>query len=214
MGCLRISKLSYDNLREKAAAFLRSHHPSGAIPVPIEELVDLKFEIDIVPTPGLHKAYDTDAWVTSDRSTIYVDEFVYESRPNRYRFSLAHELAHLVLHSEVLGDLSFSTIAEWRGVVSRIDEEDYGWLEWQAYAFAGLILVPSDPLRSRFRQAASAARDALAERGLSPEELSSDAVAEPVLRRIASRLAEEFEVSPTVVEKRLQKDDLWDVQAI
>ncbi len=45
MGKQRISVpyLSYDQLRQVAAQFLGKYHPKGAIPVPIEDIVDLKF---------------------------------------------------------------------------------------------------------------------------------------------------------------------------
>ena len=31
--------LSYEDLRQKADEFLAAHHPKGAIPVPIEEII-------------------------------------------------------------------------------------------------------------------------------------------------------------------------------
>ena len=65
--------LSYRDLRRRAGDFLRTHHPAGTIPVPIEEIVEF-----------------------------------------RYRKRFQRDL----------------------------DEADRGWLEYQAYAFAGLILVP------------------------------------------------------------------------
>jgi Zn-dependent peptidase ImmA (M78 family) len=62
--------------------------------------------------PGLQTNFDTAAYITSDLTEIRVDQSVYETRENRYRFSLAHELAHKILHAEVFQQLSFSTIAE------------------------------------------------------------------------------------------------------
>jgi hypothetical protein len=60
MGKQRITVpyLSYQQLQEVAAQFLEKYHPKGAIPIPIEEIVDLRFELDIIPTPGLHKGFD------------------------------------------------------------------------------------------------------------------------------------------------------------
>ena len=122
-----VAHLYYEDLRRTASGFLNKFHASGSIPIPIEEIVDLKFGIDIIPTPGLHLSFDIDAFVTSDFSAMYVDKFVYESRPNRYRFSLTHELAHVILHREIFQQLSFSSIAEWVATVPGIPEDDYQW---------------------------------------------------------------------------------------
>jgi hypothetical protein len=43
--------LSYEDLRQKADEFLAAHHPKGAIPVPIEEIIEMQLGIDIVPMP-------------------------------------------------------------------------------------------------------------------------------------------------------------------
>ena len=86
---------SYEDLRRKADEFLAEYHPAKTIPVPIEEIVEFQFRMDIVPTPGFHQLLDTDGFVTSDLREIWVDQFVYDSRPGRYRFTLAHEIGHV-----------------------------------------------------------------------------------------------------------------------
>jgi len=93
--------LSYGDLRRRAGDFLRTHHPDGTIPIPIEEIVESQHRIDIIPVPGLHKAFEVDGFISSDLKAITVDAFVYEQRPGRYRFTLAHELAHAVLHRRI-----------------------------------------------------------------------------------------------------------------
>jgi len=90
---IKVKYWRYDDLRNVAQAFLERAHPGGEIPVPIEEIIELRYKLDIVPTPGLKPAFDIDGFISSDLSTIYVDEFVYESYLARYRFTLAHELA-------------------------------------------------------------------------------------------------------------------------
>lgn len=90
----------YENLRQHAEDFLSEHHPGRQIPVPIEQIIEFRFGIDIVPMPGLSN-FDTVAYISHDLTEIRVDDFVYHHRPNRYRFSLAHELGHRVLHADV-----------------------------------------------------------------------------------------------------------------
>ena len=198
---LPIKYLSYDDLRREADLFLSRYHPARTIPTPIEAIIDLQLKIDIIPMPGLRQVADVEAFITSDMSAIYVDEFVYNSHPARYRFSLAHEIAHACLHQKVFRELAFKDIAGWLRSQQTIPEEEHGWLEWQAYAFAGLVLVPPDSLSERFDAAVARA----AEQGVSLTEASDAA-----RRMIARVLAKEFAVSDGVVERRLEKDSLWD----
>jgi hypothetical protein len=72
MAQLPVPILSYDELRVRAARFLDAHHPTGVIPVPIEEIAEFQLGLDIVPTPGLHKGFDIDAFISSDLRTIYI----------------------------------------------------------------------------------------------------------------------------------------------
>jgi len=90
--------LPYDELRRRAEAFLERHNPNETIPVPIEAIVEFDFGIDIVPTPGLQNAFEIVGYIAKDLQSIYIDSYVFEHREKRYRFSLAHELAHRILH--------------------------------------------------------------------------------------------------------------------
>ncbi len=197
---LNVPRFSCEELRKRADRFLRTYNPRGTVPVPIEEIAEFEFGIDIVPLPGLHQGFEIDGFISSDLSTISVDEFVYESRPGRYRFTLAHELAHAVLHRKVYEAATFSTIREWKQFVAEIDLQDYEWLEWQAYSFAGLILVPSGPLKKRFEEAVARANK---------EGLSISKATDVAKQYIASWLAKAFNVSNQAIEKRLGKEGLW-----
>ena len=200
MGVLPVEHLSYENLRRVSDIFLKKYHPDGSIPVPVEDIIDLKLKVDIVPTPGLRRSFDVDAFITSDLTTVYVDDSIYESNPNRYRFSLAHEIAHALLHDDIYKKLKFSNIAEWKRAVTSIPEKDYGWIEWQAYALAGLILVPSEALEEQFKRATSR---------LSKVGLSVRKATEAARHMLAGNLAQDFQVSTRVIEKRLEYDKLW-----
>lgn len=198
---LPVAYLSYDDLRAIADRFLHKYHPDRSASTPIEEIIDLRFKVDIIPTPGLHLNFGIDAFITSDFSAIYVEEFVYQSRINRYRFSLAHEFSHVVLHQQVFESLSFSTIDEWISAIPNIPERQYQWIEWQANALAGLILVPEEPLASSFKRAVAKADRA----GLSLAKATDAARA-----AVAGYVARDFDVSAQVVERRIEKDGLWD----
>lgn len=81
-------------------------------------------------------------------------------RPNRYRFSLAHELAHRVLHKDIFSEVEFTDIAGWKAAMTdSIPEKAYGYLEWHANSFAGLVLVPPAQLQDGFFNAVKEAKD-------------------------------------------------------
>ena len=133
----------YGDLRRYAEKFLAQYHPGRKVPVPIEEIIDVRLGIDIVPMPGLGN-FDTVAYLSPDLAEIRVDEFVYKHRPNRYRFSLAHELGHRILHADIFRQFRFSNVASWkRFITDEIPLDQYRYLESQANGFAGLVLVPA-----------------------------------------------------------------------
>lgn len=197
----RPAVLSYDDLRIRATAFLEEFHEERTLPVPIEEIVEFDFEIELVPIDGILDDLEVDAFLSSDLTTIYVDAFVMDHRHRRLRFSLAHELAHHELHRPLYVSSTIASVRDWETVQASISTEDYAWFEFQANSFAGLVLVPEMELRTQFESAMRAAREA----GLSESTLSSEAGKSYV----SSWLAGQFEVSDQVIEKRLEKDGLW-----
>lgn len=194
-GKLKVPVLSYEQIRERADAFLAQYNPSGRIPVPIEEITEFSLNINIVPIPGLQRLLNIDGFISSDFSSISVDQFVMEERVKRYRFTLAHEIGHAWLHGEVFSKLHFSSIDEWKSLQTSINDEDYGWLEYQGYSFGGLVLVPKEALAKR----AEAFERIIAGGGLNPKTEAAQLI-------VMEKLAAEFEVSTSVIEKRLDKD--------
>lgn len=86
-----------------------------------------------------------------------------------------------------------------------IPAEQYRWIEYQAYSLAGLLLVPSPALEEQFGLIAAE----LENHGLDVRNLTS-----PGYVQVAKRLADLFEVSSTVIDKRAVKDGLWSQDAI
>lgn len=195
--------LSYQHVRDIVDECLEKWHPSLSIPIPIEEILDCKMGVDIVPVSSLVASDDDDvpeAFVAKDATTIYVDESVYSCpSPNRLRFSLAHELAHLVLHRDLIDSATFTDLDGWRLFLRTIPDEAYKWVEYQAYWFAGLFLVPADQLEREF----GAVVELLNKGGVSFENLDPSSV-----RRVAAEIGKRFEVSWHVIHKRAKKDEL------
>jgi hypothetical protein len=191
--------LSYEGIRRKADEFLRRYNPKGTIPVPIEEIIEFEFGINIIPMPDLHKLFEIDGFTSSDLLDITVDQYVYENRPGRYRFTLAHEIGHVVLHADIYRAKKFQRVSEWMKFVNLIPQETHRWLEYQAYSFGGLVLAPREPLKKFTKEAV----DQIRKEGIDLKK-NWDFAWEVT----ADVLAKRFEVSTEVIEKRLNSDNV------
>jgi len=192
---------SKEALREQANTFIERYNPAKKIPVPIEAIVEFQFALEIVPVPGLQSSFDVVAYTTKDRREIRVDQYVVESRETRYRFSLAHELGHFVLHPGLFEHLDFHDIASWKEAITNgLSEREYSFVEYHANCFAGLVLVPPGELQEAFLRW----REKLQQIGL-----VLDGDNDGVRDAIEEYLAREFLVSPAVVHKRMEFDGLW-----
>ncbi|MCC6124775.1 MAG: ImmA/IrrE family metallo-endopeptidase [Pirellulales bacterium] len=186
-----------------AEDFISKYHPTRTIPLPIEKIVEFDFGIDIVPMPGLHRGFDIDSMITNDLREIRIEQAVFDSYPGRYRFSLAHELGHRVLHQEVFAQIQFRSISEWKALMEEgIPLKEYSFLETQANSFAGLILAPQAELSRSFDKAIRLAES----QGLSLR-MESDTTREA----IAFYISKEFEVSAEVIRRRLDRDRIWEL---
>jgi len=195
----KIPIYSYDDLRKKADDFLRTYNPTGTIPVPIEEIVEFEFNINIIPVLALQREYEVEGFTSSDLKNIYVDEYVYTDYINRYRFTLAHEIGHIILHRNLYGENRLSSITEWKEFINSITEEEHGWLEYQGYAFAGLILVPRENLIKHTNEWV---------KKIKGKKVSFERNWDFAWELITAHLGKAFQVSSSVIEKRLDKDGI------
>jgi Zn-dependent peptidase ImmA (M78 family) len=152
---------------------------------------------------GLREELDIDALLMGDLSSILLDKrsFMSPRLEYRLRFSVAHEIGHLILHRDIYAGLKHATAREWFDDISAIPEVEYGWVDWQAYEFAGRLLAPTDALREAFQTAVQTARAAGYADWLAADEAALD--------YIANRIAPKFGVSAEVIAKRLRAEQLW-----
>ena len=167
------------------------------------DLAEFDLGLDLIPASGLREQLDIEALLMGDLRSILVDQrgFMSPRLEYRLRFSVAHEIGHLILHRDIYAGLQHATAREWFDYISAIPEVEYGWVEWQAYEFAGRLLVPPEPLREAFQAAIQSAQAA----GYS-DWLAAD---EAALDYIATRIAPKFGVSAEVIAKRLRVEKLW-----
>lgn len=194
-----------EQINAEAESFLTAYHPSKSIPIPIEEIIDLKLQIDVIPIPSLKDAFaevglDIDAFIASDFASISVDKFIQEKRNNRYRFSLAHEIGHMLLHGYLYKKFEFKTIDQWTAAIGQMPFQDQEIVEWQADEFAGLVLVPRVVLKDEFKKALKETEDLL--------KISYKNKPELVTSILVRSLAVKFTVSEYVIKIRFERDGL------
>jgi Zn-dependent peptidase ImmA (M78 family) len=135
--------MSFKSLRggaEQAARSLLQRMGVGSFPVPVEGIAKrLGVVVQVVP---LDDHLSGMAFVKEGHSVIVVNA---SHHPNRQRFTLAHELAHHVLHKEYLAENVHVDTA----VLTRNERSSAGIdsKEVQANAFAAELLMPQAQLR-------------------------------------------------------------------
>jgi hypothetical protein len=199
---LDIPDRSYDELRGIARGFLAEHNHACTYPVPVEEILEFRLGLDIIPMEGLRRYFHIDGYVSKNLREISVDEYIQETNPDYYRYVLAHELAHVLIHSEIVRQFRFDTIDEWKKIIRAVDREDRSVYDGQAHELGSLILVPADPLAAEFGQA----RRLFEAKGLT---LSQVVATEKGRIIIENNLAQRFEVPRFVITDRMNRDRLW-----
>lgn len=192
-----MSPYSYNAIKKIAAQFLDKYHPSGELPIPIEEIIELKLEINVIPVPGLLK-FGVDAYTWSDLKNIIVDDYFYKKNIKRLRFTLAHEIAHIILHGDFIKKCPRSSIDEYRQYVQTIGNIQHARMESEADRFAGLILAPPLQLAIKY----SEAKNLELTNGINFTD-------ETVRGYVADWIADFFEVSAQTIETRMCYDKHW-----
>lgn len=190
---LNIKHLSYKEIGKIADEFLAQYHPELSLPIPIEKIAENKLNLKILEEVDLKKNYDVDGFLTSDMETIFIDLNLYLNFENRTKFTIAHEIGHFVLHGELFKKLDINSIETLSSLSSKITDEEYSWLEYQAYSFASQVLVPK---KSFFEEIEKRL-------GKIPQLETPE-----VLATIAQDLLEVFQVSGEVILRRLQKEGI------
>ncbi len=134
--------LETEFIRTQAERFWSTYNSDQVIPLPIEEIVEFQLGINIVPLPGLSDAFQIEGYISSDLSEISVDLGTSERWPERYRFTIAHEMGHLFLHHDLYRNSAFNNTQEWRSWVAAMPQAIHARLETQASMFARMVLAP------------------------------------------------------------------------
>ncbi|MBI5078426.1 ImmA/IrrE family metallo-endopeptidase [Candidatus Saganbacteria bacterium] len=133
--------LSFKQINELVQKFLRDLDCQDIIPVPIENIVTT-LGFDVIPIIRLGKKLGVEGFLLSSRKELYIDKDIHDHpSPFRYNSTLAHEMGHFVLHQDHLG--AFASENDYETFLTSFDEHWLELLEWQAWDFARLLLIPS-----------------------------------------------------------------------
>lgn len=202
---IEVAYLQNEEIAEYADRFLREHD-INVIPVDIEGVIERRYKMDIIPTPGLRRYIEIDGFITSDASSIYVDDDVYYNFTSRYRFTLAHEIGHLYMHGDILAQYGIRSIDDWKEFVRTLDGRTHSKFEYQANCFAGLILVPTSDLSREFDMGLEAIGSQIAE--AKRARIPRSRYVPYILTRVAESICETFDVSSGVVSRRIAFEEL------
>ncbi|MFA5402726.1 MAG: ImmA/IrrE family metallo-endopeptidase [Candidatus Omnitrophota bacterium] len=198
-----------DQINSDAESFLTTYHPSLTIPIPIENIIESAFNIDIIPIPGLKDVAQTvelniDAFIGADFKTISIDKYIYDRIETRYRFSLAHEIGHMFLHGYLYNQLRFNNTDEWLALLNEMPKYQRDIVECQANEFAGMVLVPRKILAKELENTIKENEARFKSSFIHKEKLPRSTVIDLAVYPLSLK----FNVSENVVSIRLDRDGL------
>jgi len=202
---MKPNRYTWPEIRKLAEDFRAIYaDPPDKIPVPIEEIIEFGLGLEIVPKDRLKSTIDVDGFLSNDLKTIYIDGKIYsdERYSNRLRFTLAHEVAHYILHEEIIKKSQFRTIEDWIHFREEMSEEDLNWFEQQAYEFAGRLLIPKEHLIKALEEQR--------EKIETFKSLVSNDNDERIIDTISNVICGKFGVSSNVIYRRIRSEKLWD----
>ena len=134
-------------LQERADGILKAAFSGGQIiPIEIENIV-YHLGLEINPIPGLHMASQVFGGLWQDGAGAYwivIDEHMMDHQEARYRFTVAEEIAHFVLHKAQI--TKACDIRAALALQERLTAK-YRYFEANARRFAAELLMPRKALR-------------------------------------------------------------------
>jgi len=200
--------LTYQQIGDIAQQFLQKYHPSFDIPVPIEAIIEFELGLNIFPFPNLYQSFGINGFLTSDLKEIYVDELQFGIYNEKYRFTLAHEVGHLVMHRSWYDEIPWKSLDEYIRWYKGVDNQVMSVFEIQGNFFAEHVLVPGAQLIEACKRVAQDHKALFKDMKEIPDSAWS---------YMANELGRLFEVSPSVISCRINRagiDRLIDLRSL
>ena len=146
------SEINLLDVKNQATLFLENCHPSLTLPIPIEDIAELKLGLKVILISGLIKNFGVNAFINQNFDSIVIDEGMYTKQPERIRFTIAEEIGHLYLHKEWYSKDGPKGLEEYITWQEKLDIKLFDYIERQARTFASMVLMPEKILTERWDQ--------------------------------------------------------------
>ncbi len=128
-------------LEEIAKSFIKKYHDCNNLQVDIEFIIEEELGWAIVGVGSLIENHCIEAFVTKGK-TIYIDSYLMNRKERKYRFTLAEEVAHFMLHRDVYADCN--NLEEHLEVYDKIATSNYWRMDRNAKYLASAIIMPAE----------------------------------------------------------------------
>lgn len=195
-------------LRKIGSTLPRIFSKENPCEVDIELLLDKHYgiKIDLVP---LKIENGIEAYASICGKKIYMDIGLADSdwQEKRYRFTLAEELAHIILHQEIYSDVE--SFADWEKVWNDIPEDIHEMLDKNAKELAGIILMPEREFIKRLLELREEFYEIYRVKGKPSNEQQSHIIAD-----IRRRLIDDFNINEEPCRIRIIRIEMWKGKSI
>ncbi len=195
--------LTWQQIAAAAKEFADKHDLSSRqFPLDVEEIAEFDLGVEIRVTDGMLEACGMPAQIGpgNDKPIISVDSDQWKQQTSFYRFSVAHEIGHYVLHKKWLKEVwqLFDSIETWKQVIASLPGSDYGWIEGQAEEFASYLLAPEDVFEPL-----------LTNQLCKLVGLEETVQSEDILPYLANPVGNYFGISNSAAQARIRKSPQW-----
>jgi hypothetical protein len=170
----------------------------------IAEVIELDLGIDISPEPNLCENYEVDAFTTGDFTRIVIDETLLWRFYGRYRFTLAHEVGHIVLHQDTLKNVGINTVNDWIQFHKTLGDNGYKEMERQSNLFASYLLIPEPKLNAMLEEKSASLKESI--NYYRKHGRPSDSIKEIELDNLARDISTVFDVSIAAARVRINQN--------
>ena len=150
---LKIDYLREEDIEAKALS-LHEGKSCSDFPFNVEVFLTKEYGYFIQPSSNLESGCQIDTAMIACRKLLRVDQRIYDKQYERARFSMAHELGHLVLHEKIISKIvaalkEAKKTDDYKSIVRILPDKSYRRAEWQAQFFAGCVLAPQRILKEK-----------------------------------------------------------------
>jgi len=177
--------------------------------VDIDYIVEAHYDIRIEAAP-LKWEFGIEGYPCLGGHKIFIDSTLMNDirQEKRYRFTLAEELAHIILHRDVWKDIN--TVEQWIDAWTKIPDNIYNKLDNNAKELAGIILLPRYQFINR---AIEIRNESCRTLGYSPDKLS-DEQKDEIRAAVIRVLMDDFNVNAKPCEIRLERTERYFKQTL